>query len=377
MQREPGPHAARQDSRMHDSFLDAGADIIETNSFRREPRSCSPSTASTEHAREINRLAGTIARAAADAAQHRRPAALRGGLDGPDDQEPSRSPAASPSISSRDAYQEQAEGLIEGGADLLLLETVQDTLNCKAGLVGIERAIAKTGVAVAVAVSGTIETMGTLLGGQDIEAFYTSLAHRDLLWMGLNCATGPDFMTDHLRTLSEICALRRRLRAQRRPARRGRPLQRDARDRSRANSSASSTPDGSTWSADAAARRPRTSGCWRRWPRASGRAERSTPAALGGLGHRGAGDRRRHAAGDRRRAHQRARQPQVQAADRGGQARGGGRGRPRCRCAAARTCSTSACRIPIATRWPTSPRFLEIVVKKVKVPLMIDSTDAA
>ena len=55
------------------------------------------------------------------------------------------------------------------------------------------------------AVSGTIETMGTLLAGQDIEAFYVSLAHRELIWMGLNCATGPDFMTDHLRTLAEIC----------------------------------------------------------------------------------------------------------------------------------------------------------------------------
>ncbi len=103
-----------------------------------------------------------------------------------------------------DAYQEQAEGLIEGGADLLLLETVQDTLNVKAGLIGIERAMARLGVTVGVAVQGTIETMGTLLAGQDIEAFYVSLAHRDLLWMGLNCATGPDFMTDHLRTLAEI-----------------------------------------------------------------------------------------------------------------------------------------------------------------------------
>src|SRR5208282_4463775 len=102
------------------------------------------------------------------------------------------------------SYQEQAEGLIEGGADILLIETVQDALNCKAGLVAIERAAEKLGARVAVAVSGTIETMGTLLGGQDIEAFYTSIAHRDLLWIGLNCATGPDFMTDHLRTLSSI-----------------------------------------------------------------------------------------------------------------------------------------------------------------------------
>jgi len=103
-----------------------------------------------------------------------------------------------------DSYQEQAEGLIEGGADLLLLETVQDTINCKAGLTGIERARKATGVEAGIAISGTIETMGTLLAGQDIEAFYTSIAHKDLLWIGLNCATGPDFMTDHLRTLAEI-----------------------------------------------------------------------------------------------------------------------------------------------------------------------------
>ncbi len=55
-----------------------------------------------------------------------------------------------------------------------------------------------------IAVSGTVEVMGTLLAGQDVEAFYVSLAHRDLLWIGLNCATGPDFMTDHLRTLAAL-----------------------------------------------------------------------------------------------------------------------------------------------------------------------------
>jgi len=87
---------------------------------------------------------------------------------------------------------------------VLLLETVQDTLNVKAGLVGIDRAQARLGTAVPIAVSGTVEVMGTLLAGQDVEAFYVSLAHRDLLWIGLNCATGPDFMTDHLRTLAAL-----------------------------------------------------------------------------------------------------------------------------------------------------------------------------
>jgi 5-methyltetrahydrofolate--homocysteine methyltransferase len=74
----------------------------------------------------------------------------------------------------------------------------------KAGLVGIDRAQARLGTSVPIAVQGTVEVMGTLLAGQDVEAFYVSLAHRDLLWIGLNCATGPDFMTDHLRTLAAI-----------------------------------------------------------------------------------------------------------------------------------------------------------------------------
>ena len=105
------------------------------------------------------------------------------------------------------AYQEQATGLIEGGVDLLLLETGQDTLNIKAGLEGIDRACEALGKLVPVAVQGTVEAMGTLLAGQDVEAFYTSLAHRDLLWIGLNCATGPEFMTDHIRTLAGLSRL--------------------------------------------------------------------------------------------------------------------------------------------------------------------------
>ena len=188
---------------LHDSFLAAGADIIETNTFG----AASVVLAEyglAEHAREMNRLGGSIARAAADAASTpKRPRFVAGSM-GPT----TKAISVTGGITFdqlTDAYQEQAEGLIEGGVDLLLLETVQDTLNCKAGLVGIERAIAKTGIEAAVAVSGTIETMGTLLAGQDIEAFYTSLANHRLIWMGLNCATGPDFMTDHLRTLSEIC----------------------------------------------------------------------------------------------------------------------------------------------------------------------------
>jgi len=187
---------------LHRSFLEAGADIIETNSFG--ATSIALAHYGLEHdTREINRIAAQLAREEADAASTPAHPRFVAGSMGPT--------TASISVTGgvdfdqvAAAYQEQAEGLIEGGADILLLETVMDTLNCKAGLVGIERAMAALGREVGVALSGTVETMGTLLAGQDIEAFYTSISHHDLLWVGLNCATGPDFMTDHLRTLSAL-----------------------------------------------------------------------------------------------------------------------------------------------------------------------------
>src|SRR5579885_3641167 len=187
---------------LHLSFLAAGADIIETDSFG------STAVVLAEyglqaHARELNRAAAAIAREAADSvATADKPRFVAGSM-GPTTKTISVTGGVT-FDQLADAYQEQAEGLIEGGADLLLLETVQDTLNAKAGLIGIQRAMARLGRSVGVAVQGTIETMGTLLAGQDVEAFYVSLEHHDLLWMGLNCATGPDFMTDHLRTLAEI-----------------------------------------------------------------------------------------------------------------------------------------------------------------------------
>ncbi len=187
---------------MHDSFLRAGADIIETASFGATSVVLGEYRLQ-DHAHEINLLAARIAREAADAfATPAKPRFVAGSI-GPT----TKSISVTGGITFDQlagSYQVQAEGLLEGGSDLLLVETVQDTLNCKAAIVGIERAIEKTGIAAPVAVSGTIETMGTLLAGQDIEAFYVSLAHRDLLWMGLNCATGPDFMTDHLRTLAGL-----------------------------------------------------------------------------------------------------------------------------------------------------------------------------
>jgi 5-methyltetrahydrofolate--homocysteine methyltransferase len=102
------------------------------------------------------------------------------------------------------AYRAQAVGLIEGGVDALMLETCQDTLNVKAAAIGLREAMAETGVALPLMVSGTIEPMGTMLAGQAVEALHASVEHLDVLAIGLNCATGPEFMTDHLRSLARL-----------------------------------------------------------------------------------------------------------------------------------------------------------------------------
>ncbi|MSQ25856.1 MAG: methionine synthase [Dehalococcoidia bacterium] len=187
---------------IHRSFLDAGADIIETNSFG------SMSIVLAEYnlaprAREISRAAARIAREAADAASTPALPRFVAGSIGPTNKSISVTGGVTFDTLAA-SYAEQAAGLIEGGADLLLIETSQDPINVKAALEGCDRAIAQTGEPAPIAVQATVEAMGTLLAGQDIEAFYTTLAHRDLLWIGLNCATGPEFMTDHVRTLAGL-----------------------------------------------------------------------------------------------------------------------------------------------------------------------------
>ena len=189
-------------SSIHRGYLEAGADIIETNTFG------STSVVLAEYdlapeARRLNREAAALAREAADEfSQPDKPRFVAGSM-GPT----TKTISVTGGITFDElagSFHEQAAGLIEGGVDLLLLETSQDTINVKAGLEGVDRAFAELGRSVPVAVQGTIEPMGTLLAGQDAEAFYTSLAHRDLLWIGFNCATGPDFMTDHVRTLAGL-----------------------------------------------------------------------------------------------------------------------------------------------------------------------------
>ena len=187
---------------IHQVYLDAGADIIETNTFGATAVVLAEYGLEAQ-ARRINQEAAKLARQAADENSTPDKPRFVAGSMGPTTKTISVTGGISFDALAAD-YHQQAAGLMEGGADVLLLETTQDTINVKAGLEGIDRAFAELGRQIPVAVQGTVEPMGTLLAGQDPEAFYTSLAHRDLLWIGFNCATGPEFMTDHIRTLAGL-----------------------------------------------------------------------------------------------------------------------------------------------------------------------------
>ncbi len=183
-------------------YLDAGADILGSNTFGATSVVLAEYNLAAE-ARRINREAALLTRKSAEAASTAEKTRFVAGAMGPT----TKTISVTGGITFDElaaSYREQAAGLIEGGADLLLLETGQDTINIKAGLEGIDQAFVELGCEIPVAVQGTIEPMGTLLAGQDAEALYTSLAHRDLLWLGVNCATGPEFMTDHVRTLAAL-----------------------------------------------------------------------------------------------------------------------------------------------------------------------------
>jgi len=191
---------------LHRHYLEAGADIVETNSFGATPLVLAEYGLAAQ-AFALNRRAAALAREAA--AAFSTPGRLRfvcGDL-GPT----TRAISVTGGIGYEelaDHFRIQALGLMAGGADYLLLETCQDTRNVKAGLAGIEAAFAAAGWRLPVAVSATIETTGTMLAGQDAEALAVSLLHADLLYLGLNCATGPELMADHLRTLSTLCRCR-------------------------------------------------------------------------------------------------------------------------------------------------------------------------
>jgi len=187
---------------IHRKYLHAGADIIETNSFGSTPVVLAEYGLG-EEARRISRVAAELARKAADGFSSAGKPRFVAGSMGPT----TRAISVTGGITFeqlRNNYFEQASGLMEGGADILLLETCQDTRNIKAGLLAIQELARGLGQPIPLMVSVTIEAMGTMLAGQGIEALWASLDHVDLISLGLNCATGPEFMTDHVRTLQGL-----------------------------------------------------------------------------------------------------------------------------------------------------------------------------
>ena len=194
---------------IHSAYLDAGADIIETNSFN----STSISMADyhmEDLVYELNVASATLAREAADAATTADKPRFVAGVVGPTNRTASMSPDVNDpgfrNVTLRDlagAYGEAARGLIAGGADILLIETVFDTLNAKAAIFAIEEIFEETGRRLPVMISGTItDASGRTLSGQTVEAFWNSVAHANPLIVGLNCALGPDTLAPYVRELA-------------------------------------------------------------------------------------------------------------------------------------------------------------------------------
>lgn len=187
---------------IHRQYLEAGADIIETNTFG-ATRIVLDEYNLGSKAYEINKIAAEIAvKAARDFSTEDWPRFVAGSI-GPTTKTLSVTGGTTFEELS-DAYKEQVLGLIDGGVDLLLMETSQDLLNVKAGYIGIENAFKERGVELPIMLSATIEPMGTTLAGQPIDSFYISVKHMNPLAVGLNCATGPEFMQEHIRTLSNL-----------------------------------------------------------------------------------------------------------------------------------------------------------------------------
>ncbi|HXY35200.1 MAG TPA: methionine synthase [Planctomycetaceae bacterium] len=198
---------------IHRQYFEAGADIVETNTFNAQ--SISMAEYRLESAvTAINRAAVQIARRVADEFTDRNPDKPRfvAGSIGPT----SRAASLSPDVNDPGyravtfdqlvaAYREQVEGLIDGGVDILFPETTFDTLNLKACLFGISQVFDDRGITLPVMISATItDASGRTLSGQTVEAFWNSVAHFPALSVGLNCALGPDRMRPYLEELSRI-----------------------------------------------------------------------------------------------------------------------------------------------------------------------------
>ncbi len=198
---------------IHEQYLDAGADIIETNTF--SSTSVAMADYHMEHlAYEMNVEAAKLARAAADTYEKKDPSRPRfvAGALGPT----SRTASISPDVNDPgarnvtfdrlvEAYSEAVKGLVDGGADLFLVETIFDTLNAKAALFAIDQYCAEHKLEIPIMISGTItDASGRTLSGQTPEAFWNSMRHAKPLTIGLNCALGAKLMRPYIEELSNI-----------------------------------------------------------------------------------------------------------------------------------------------------------------------------
>lgn len=197
---------------IHEQYLDAGADIIETNTFN--ANAISQSDYHLEDiVYELNVAAARIAREAADKFSKQTPDKPRfvAGSIGPTNKTASLSPEVNDpgyrAVTFDElvrVYSEQIVGLLDGGVDILLVETVFDTLNAKAAVFAIENVATQRGIRIPIMVSGTItDASGRMLAGQTVEAFMISLSHVDLLSIGLNCALGAMEMRPYLQELAK------------------------------------------------------------------------------------------------------------------------------------------------------------------------------
>ncbi|SFB83579.1 homocysteine S-methyltransferase family protein [Pseudoalteromonas denitrificans] len=199
---------------IHREYLEAGADIIETNTFNATTISMEDYEMA-KFSREINLESAKLARKVCDEIEAKDPSKPRyvAGVLGPTSKTCSLSPDVNdPSFRNItfdalvEAYIESTLALMEGGSDIILIETIFDTLNSKAAAFGVEEAFEQAGRTLPVMISGTItDASGRTLSGQTTEAFYNSIRHIKPISIGLNCALGPDLLRQYVEELSGVC----------------------------------------------------------------------------------------------------------------------------------------------------------------------------
>lgn len=198
---------------IHEEYLAAGADILETNTFS-GTRVAQSDYGTEEYTYEINRASAQVAKEAC-AKFTDKPRFVAGAM-GPTNKTLSLSPDVNdPGYRAitfeelKTQYQEQAKGLLDGGADVLLIETIFDTLNAKAALFAVQDELERRGEEVPIMVSGTItDASGRTLSGQTPEAFLVSMSHVDLFSIGFNCALGAEQLFPYVQTLDRISPFR-------------------------------------------------------------------------------------------------------------------------------------------------------------------------